>query len=427
MGKLHVHPRRNRIGFDKVIFNEEGRSTNGGGRDDWEKDLDARGFGGQAYATGGCNNDYLITPWHLPWDLHPTNWTARRACSLIRDLDPGRPAFLYVSFTAPHPPLWTMPAWTELYDGADIDAPVRGDWTRNPPFRVRAIAGKAASMRQATAREIAAVRRAFYSQLTHLDRQIRFILGTLREQGRLEHTIIAFTSDHGDMLGDHGMWSKGLMYEGSARVPLLIAPPAARSGQARGATDPRIAELRDIMPTLLSMAGLPVPARLDGIDLFSGERRDYLFGELGQGAGATRMVRDERHKLVYYAEGNRRQLFDLQEDPRELRDLAESKSHRGVLRRMTRQLAGELYGESLGWLDGDRLRGWPACTGRTAAQLEFLRPARPRSRLTGNRPEPDGGRAQTFSAAIRPRPAWWSPRQAGRKGGIFPAGCGPDG
>jgi hypothetical protein len=76
-----------------------------------------------------------------------------------------------------------MPAYTELYDSAGIDIPVRGDWTRHPPFRVGAIAGKAASMRQATAREIIAVRHASYSQLTHLDRQMRIILGTLRGQG----------------------------------------------------------------------------------------------------------------------------------------------------------------------------------------------------------------------------------------------------
>jgi arylsulfatase A-like enzyme len=206
------------------------------------------------------------------------------------------------------------------------------------------------------------VRRAFYALCTHLDHQLRTVIGTLREERILDDTIILFTADHGDMLGDHGLWAKRLYYESSARVPMILV--GARSGEPvrRDATDPRLVGLQDVMPTLLSLAGVPVPASVDGLSMVGATRRDRLYGEFGVAGDATRMITDDRYKLVYYPAGNHVQLFDLAEDPGEAVDLAAADSHAPVRRRLTSWLLDELYGSDADWVRDGELVGVPEPT-----------------------------------------------------------------
>ena len=105
VGKLHVYPQRDRIGFDEVISCEEGRHHLGGDDDDFERFLQSEGYGGQELTHAMGNNVYDTRPWHLPEHCHPTNWTAREMCRVIQRRDPTRPAFWYCSFIAPHPPV----------------------------------------------------------------------------------------------------------------------------------------------------------------------------------------------------------------------------------------------------------------------------------------------------------------------------------
>ena len=127
-----------------------------------------------------------------------------------------------------------------------------------------------------------------------------------------------------------------------------------------GATDDRIAEFADIMPTLLDLAGLDIPDTVDRLSLASTEKRDYLYGEHGEGDAAMRMIRQGPHKLIYYPVGNQRQLFDIGCDPQECRDLAGDPGHANVLERLTGVLVENLYGEDLGWLENGKLVGRPA-------------------------------------------------------------------
>jgi len=363
VGKLHVAPPRSRIGFDDVVLNEEGRHTEGLAADDYEQFLADRGHAGMEFSHGGCTNDYNAAPWNLPEELHPTNWAAREMCRTIRRRDPSRPGFWYLSFTAPHPPLIPPPRYLDMYRDIACDDPAVGDWAREMlPFKLRAYHG-GASMRGAGRQEILLARRAFYALITHLDHQLRLVLGTLREEGLLENTAIVFTSDHGEMLGDHGLWGKTFLYERSVRVPLIVVPPPSRKDAPRGVADDRLAELRDIMPTLLDLCGLPVPETVEGHSLFSGTRRPYLYAEHGAGEVATRMIRDGRHKLIYYPEGNRWQFFDHSADPSELNDLSDSVEHAEILSRFRTHLAAELYGGDESWVDNGQWTGLPAHEG----------------------------------------------------------------
>ncbi len=149
------------------------------------------------------------------------------------------------------------------------------------------------------------------------------------------------------------------MNEKSARIPLIIVPAAGDERFRPGSRDRRLAELRDVMPTLLDLCGLESPEVLDGISLAGEEDRDHLYGEFREGPESTRMIRDRRYKLIYYPVGNAFQLFDLDQDPPEQRNLAGRASLRKVQDRLARLLVDHLYGSDLEWVREGRLVGLP--------------------------------------------------------------------
>ena len=118
VGKLHVYPQRDRIGFDDVILAEEGR-PNIGALDDYEAFLGENGYAGEGFTHGMSNNDYGQRPWHLPEAMHVTNWTTRQMARMIRRRDPTRPGFWYLSYCHPHPPLTPLQCYLDLYRDED--------------------------------------------------------------------------------------------------------------------------------------------------------------------------------------------------------------------------------------------------------------------------------------------------------------------
>jgi arylsulfatase len=369
VGKLHVYPQRLRLGFDDVILNEEGRHHLEGRADDYELFLAAEGYAGMEYGHGMPTTDYLIRPYHLPEYLHPTNWTVREMSRVIRRRDPTRPAFWYLSFNAPHPPLVPLRDYMDMYRDADIPEAAIGEWADvfdELPFALQQRFSRWYALLQyengrtgLTAHELKLVRQAFYAMCTHVDHQIRLVIGQLREEGLLDNTIIAFTSDHGDMLGDHQQFAKGLLYDASSKVPFIVMDTAAYNRLGHHQEDGRLAELRDMMPTLLDMAGIPIPDSVEGISLLSNDRRDVLYGEHYEGDDATRIVRVERYKLIYYPTGNHLQLFDLLKDPQEVRDLSDDPDHANILVDLRHRLVDFLYGDDLNWLEDGELIGRP--------------------------------------------------------------------
>ena len=161
------------------------------------------------------------------------------------------------------------------------------------------------------------------------------------------------------MLGDHGRWAKTLMYEMSAKIPLIIMPAQGDERLEVGSVDDRLTTLYDLMPTLLDMAGIAVPSTVEGSSLLSLDRREFIYGEHWEGDHATRMVRDHRHKLIYYPVGNHLQLFDLADDPREEHDLANSAAHVDLVERLATELVSRLYGDDLAWVSDGTLVGEP--------------------------------------------------------------------
>ena len=122
---------------------------------------------------------------------------------------------------------------------------------------------------------------------------------------------------------------------------------------------PGLVELRDIMPTLLDMAGIPIPDSVEGMSLLSETRRNSLYAEHYEDDHATRMIRDERFKLIYYSVGNHFQLFDLENDTCELNNLASDPSYITVRDALETKLIENLYGQDLNWVENKRLVGVP--------------------------------------------------------------------
>ena len=202
-----------------------------------------------------------------------------------------------------------------------------------------------------------AIRRAFYALCTHIDHQIRVLIGTLREEGLLDDTVILFTTDHGDMLGDFGLWAKRLFYEGSARVPMILSGRAGAGLVDAGLVDYRLVGLQDVMPTLLDAAGIPIPETVEGLSMLGAARRELFYGECGEDVGASRMMHDGQHKLIWYPLGNRVQLFDLADDPREQVDRGDDPSLAPQRDRLAAALAEQAYGVDQAWVDGSELVG----------------------------------------------------------------------
>jgi arylsulfatase A-like enzyme len=256
-----------------------------------------------------------------------------------------QPFFLHVNFTAPHDPLHIPPGYGEKYDPATL--PLPPNFLPEHPFD-HGNAGQRDEALLPVPRDPAAVRReiaAYYAVVSHLDSQVGRILDALRATGRDRDTVVIFTSDNGLALGSHGLMGKQNMYEHTIGVPLVLAGPGIPRDRRFAAQ----AYLRDLFPTVCELAGIPIPATVEGqslvpvlagtvprihSELYACWHRDGVPGAFPM----QRMVRTDRWKLIHYAHLERRQLFDLESDPHELRDLSSDPRHAATMAGLQRQL-----------------------------------------------------------------------------------------
>lgn len=365
VGKLHVYPQRDRIGFDDVILLEEGRSEFGV-TDDYEIWLGENGKPGEQFMHGMGNNTYYTRPWHLDEKAHETSWVTRQAMRQIARRDPVRPLFLYVSYTYPHPPLVPLQIFLDKYRDIQPEKPIADDWKED--WIIKQFRDIAAPYCE---REREDAIRAFFAQCTNIDYSIRLIIGALREHGLLDDTIIVFMSDHGDMLFDHDMVAKRLFYESSASVPLIFSGRPMLEYRGKG-YEKKLCQICDVMPTLLDLCGIECADEMDGIPIFSEQKRDYIFGEIGDDVKATRMIRDEKYKLVYYPAGNVSQLFDMENDRREEHDLARDVVYADVLHSLQDILIKNLHGSDCAWVKNGHLEGYDAAEGKKIPNFGLL-------------------------------------------------------
>lgn len=241
-----------------------------------------------------------------------------------------KPFFLCVSYTHPHEPFHVTKELWDLYEGEEIDIPVfpqnleesystMDKWLNTFHGVDRVELKKPENLYN--------MRRAYYGLVTYIDRKVGELIKTLDDTGLRENTIIIFTSDHGDMLGEKGMVQKRCFYEYSSRVPLIISFP---DGWKKGTKIEQCTSLIDLAPTILDMAQVDDKKRLDMdgkslMGLIEGNVNEnrVIFSELHtEGVFSTCfMVREGKYKLIY-VHGGDTQLFDLENDPCELNNLS---------------------------------------------------------------------------------------------------------
>ncbi len=298
----------------------------------------------------GQGSDYVQAG--VPAQFHQTTWCTDRTIEMIKSCSEKRWFFSFNCFD-PHHPFDPPPEYLAKYDPSQMPLPkshpsepaskttyqqLDSVWAHNEPdgFHV-------AKMTQRDKQEVTA---AYYAMIELIDDQVGRMIQALEETGQRERTLIIFMSDHGEMLGDHGLYYKGPhFYEEAVRVPLILSWP----GQLK--SDHRVdalVELIDLAPTLLEASGLDVPARMQGRSLLSQcqgtvnpeEHRDYVYCEYYNAWTHPRsygtMMRTKDKKIAVYHGIDEGEIYDLESDPDELVNLW-SDDHAALRHRLLKQ------------------------------------------------------------------------------------------
>jgi arylsulfatase len=344
---MHQSPHRKRYGYDHMVI------------DGWDSDYrtwleeKAPDAGGK-FGSGVMHNDWTVHPWPMAEHLHYTNWTVDQSLRFLRRRDPSCPFFLTVSFLAPHPPLQPPAFYLERYLRTGVPDPVIGDWA-TPPDHDGLGDEVSPSRISLTDEALRSTRAAYYGLINHVDDQMRRLLNPITGVDR--DTIIVFTSDHGEMLGDHYHWRKQVPYESSARIPLLVSAPQ-RFGLNQRAVIDEPACLEDVMPTLLDLAGVDVPDTVEGrslVPLMRGERPDWRSYLHLEHAPLHHTLTNGREKFIWFVEDGREQFFDLRNDPNELHDLVNDPGCEDRIALWHQRLIEELDARPEGFTDGTTL------------------------------------------------------------------------
>jgi uncharacterized sulfatase len=267
----------------------------------------------------------------------------------------GRPFFLGVGFFRPHTPFVAPRSYFDLYPLAKIQLPSAPDDDRDD-IPVHALAHNNQSPDYGLdERNRRLALQAYYASVSFVDAQIGRVLAALEELGLAESTIVALWSDHGYHLGEHGgIWQKRTLFEESTRTPLIIrAPRAAGNGRATHA----IVELVDIFPTVLELAGIPPPPKLDGRSLVSllavpeSAWPSRAFSQILRPNNGRpvmgRSVRTERWRYTEWAGGAEGvELYDHGADPHELHNLGRDPAHAALRQEMRAQFEGRVAAEA---------------------------------------------------------------------------------
>ncbi|MDF2713241.1 MAG: Arylsulfatase [Paenibacillus sp.] len=335
IGKMHVSPRDERLGFHErvIVENPTSRFAELGKSDDeWGRhlSLNKQNRPQDRHLTDpDWHAKHQGVPWHLDEHLHSDVFIGNSALAWIQRHRPKQPVFLQIGFTGPHEPYDPLPRHYELYKNRNVPSAVwkDGELDGKPPqhlahqgLHYRIKHESTIDMAGASDDEMTAMRRHYYAKVTTIDEKIGEIMNALEENGYLQHAIVIFTSDHGDMLGDHRLPYKWLMYDSVVNVPLIVWDSSTQDG----ARVDDLVSLMDIGPTLLEAAGVPVPPYMEGKSLLGYTRgwppepERYVFCE----DNYLTMVRSSRYKLVHYTgQEENGELYDLQYDPHELNNL----------------------------------------------------------------------------------------------------------
>ena len=285
----------------------------------------------------------------IPVHLHQSYWCAEKAIEFMHKYRDA-PWLFSVNPFDPHHPFDPPAEFLARYDPDRLPPPSyqEGELDDKPIYQSQACrkgasGGAHLSFEGTTDRQHRQIKAAYYAMIENVDYNVGRLIDALEDTGQIENTLILFTSDHGEMLGDHGIFLKGpYLYDPAVRVPLILSYP--REFQ-RGVRSDALVELVDLAPTLLDLIGFPIPERMQGRSFLSichGENdlhhhKDYVYSEFYNSSASYRdpypyltMVRDKKFKIVAYGGMELGELYDMENDPGEVINLWNDAGYRDV-------------------------------------------------------------------------------------------------
>ena len=354
VGWRNMHPRRKLYGFHTVIPHD----LRDGDDDylDWLR----QELGPHAHERthGSDANGWLGRPWPYEERYHATNWTVDVTIEQLQKRDPTRPAFVWCSHLRPHSPYDPPQFFWDMYYPRELPSIPIGDWAArydvvNPGLSRTAWYGRL------TPEQNQRMRAGYMGCVTHIDYQLGYMMERLRgEQGN--DVLWIFTSDHGDMMGDHHLHRKCYAYEGSARIPFVIHYPA--SLDLPSGTFAQTVGLQDVMPTVLDAAGVDIPDSVTGTSIFKAVRsepwREYFHGEHSpcySQDSAMQYLTDGKEKYIWFPVTGEEQFFDLTADRQERHDLSRDSRNADRVALWRQRLVDRLGKRGDGFSDGEKL------------------------------------------------------------------------
>ena len=344
VGKMHTFPFETPLGFHQryVVENKDRYLEGRYYFDEWDKALQARGLIKQQRELYRQRSDYNerlgAFEWELPEEMHPDMFVGNLAQWWINSYPVAKPLFLQIGFPGPHPPYDPTWAYAEPYMNRDLPRleVTEAELASQPPPFLEMRRHNCDVDHDSVVHQLNPTpeqrhrQRAYYlANVTMIDDKIGQILNALDQQGYLDNSVVIFTSDHGDCLGDHGHSQKWTMYDIITRAPTIVWSPGRFQA---GVTIDDLCQQMDLGPAILELAGAEVPETMEAksiLPLLRGEgwsSRDYVFAEhsrdgILQGTEFMSMVRSLDWKLVHFLDQPDGQLFDLTADPDEINNL----------------------------------------------------------------------------------------------------------
>jgi len=358
VGKMHTTPFETPLGFhERYVVENKDRFLEGRYYfDEWDKALAAQGLIKQQRVLYRQREDYRerlgAFEWELPEEMHSDMFVGNMATWWIERYPKAEPLFLEIGFPGPHPPYDPIPRYAEPYLRKDLPLMETTEEelaSQPPPFR---------AMRQHNSevdhdsivylldptREQRQRQRAYYlANVTMIDEKVGQVLQALERKGYLENAVVIFTSDHGDCLGDHGQSQKWTMYDTITRAPTIVWSPGRFPG---GHKIVDLYQVMDLGAAILGLAGIEVPESFEAQSVLPALRgaeeargREYVYAEHSRD-GVLRetefmtMVRSREWKLVHFLDESCGQLFDLVNDPDEVRNLWDNPEYEATKREL---------------------------------------------------------------------------------------------
>jgi arylsulfatase len=335
VGKMHFTFKEEGT-LAKWGFNTRDISEECGSNDDFKHFLEKEGFG-HVHDPQGVRSEmyYIPQPSQLPERLHNTTWVVDKSIDFLEKRDKNKPFFLMTSFIKPHPPFETPTPWNKLYRSPQMPLPKRPQGMENLITYWNRFQNRYKYRDQGIDDNlIRTMKAAYYNCISFMDYNIKRLLEYLNKNDMMKDTLIIYTSDHGEMLGDYNCFGKRCFLDSAARIPMIMVHPEMQNEVKCS----KPVSLVDIMPTLLEYAGIIPAEDYSGGSLTSiadgSVKRDTVFGQFNSGENGNYMAVTEQFKYIYSAPDNKEWLYDLRSDPDETRNVMNNLMYRNESKNM---------------------------------------------------------------------------------------------